>query len=119
MAVTEAKENVEEASEAPTRGEKRMPKETFEPPPLARAVTTYVGYLILYVVSLVGDFLRSVGLKKTGHVEVTKKEVGLGLGLVIDKSYLTSGYRRYTRRFVVNYEGVARVIYPNRRVYLR
>ena len=38
---------------------------------------------------------------------------------VIDKSYLTSGYRRYTRRFVVNYEGVARVIYPNRRVYLR
>ena len=56
-------------------GQKRMPKETFEPPPLLRAVTTYVGYLILYVVSLVGDFLRSVGLKTTGHVEVTKKEV--------------------------------------------
>ena len=56
-------------------GEKRMPKETFEPPPLLRAVSTYVGYLILYVVSLVSDFLRSVGLKTTGHVEVTKKEV--------------------------------------------
>ena len=55
--------------------EKKMPKETFEPPPLLRAVTTYVGYLILYVVSLVSDFLRRVGLKKTGHVEVTKKEV--------------------------------------------
>ena len=58
-----------------TLEEKRAPKETFEPPPLLRAVTTYVSYLTLYVVSLVGDFLRSVGLKKTGHVEVTKKNV--------------------------------------------
>ena len=52
-----------------------VPKETFEPPPLPRAVMTYIGYLILYAVSLVGDFLRRVGLKTTGHVEVTKKEV--------------------------------------------
>lgn len=77
MAVTETKAKVEGASEAPTHGERRMPKETFEPPPLARAVTTYVGYVILYAVSLVGDFLRRVGLKKTGHIEVTKKEVSL------------------------------------------
>ena len=55
--------------------DKKMSKETFDPPPLFRAVTTYFGYMVLYVVSIVGDFLSSVGLKTTGHVEVTKKDV--------------------------------------------
>ena len=56
---------------------KRVPKETFEPPPLLRAVTTYVGYIILYAVSLVGDFLRRLGFITSGHVEVIRKEVKL------------------------------------------
>ena len=55
--------------------EKRMPIETFEPPPLSRAVSTYFSYLVLYVVSLVGDFLCSIGLKTTGHVEAIKRDV--------------------------------------------
>lgn len=80
-----SKAKVEGTSETPTSGERKMPKETFEPPPLIRAVNTYVGYLILYVVSLVGDFLRSVGLKKTGHVEVTKKEVSSGVYLLYNR----------------------------------
>ena len=57
------------------RGEREPPKETFEPPPLLRAVATYCSYLVLYVVGLVGDFLRRVGLKKARVVEVPKGEV--------------------------------------------
>ena len=64
-----------EETESPEK-QQRMPKEVFEPPPLLRAVMTYIGYIVLYAVSLVGDTLRSVGLKNTGHVEVTKKDVG-------------------------------------------
>ena len=55
----------------------KTPKETFEPPPLLRAVTTYVGYIILYAVSLVGDFLCRLGLRTTGHVEATSKDVSI------------------------------------------
>ena len=64
----------EDAKMVPRR-EREPPKETFEPPPLLRAVATYCSYLMLYVVGLVSDFLRRVGLKKARVVEVPKGEV--------------------------------------------
>ena len=72
-----AVENVPPEVGTPEKQQKKMPKETFEPPPLFRAVMTYISYLILYAVSLFGDTLRKVGLVTTGHVEVTKKEVSV------------------------------------------
>ena len=64
-----------EDSEMSTAGKKRVPKETFDPPPLLQSVLTYITYLMLYVFGLVSDFLCRVGLKKIAYVEVNKKEV--------------------------------------------
>lgn len=78
MAVVEKKAESVRGSEDPemsTAGQKRVPKETYEPPPLLRSILTYISYLMLYVLGIVADFLRSVGLKETLHVQVNKKEV--------------------------------------------
>jgi hypothetical protein len=73
-----AVENRAPEAESPEKQQQqRTPKEVFEPPPLLRAVMTYISYIVLYAVSLVGDTLRKLGLKTSGHVEVTKKEVGV------------------------------------------
>lgn len=62
--------SAEEDPKLASSGQRRYPKEVFEDPPLVRAVTTYFGYLVLYVVSLVSDFLRRIGLKTTGSKEM-------------------------------------------------
>ena len=61
--------SAEEDPKLASAGQRRHPKEVFDDPPLVRAVLTYVSYLVLYVVSLVSDFLRRIGLKSTGYKE--------------------------------------------------
>lgn len=75
MAVVEKKTEPVKGSKDSEMSTKRVPKETFDPPPLLLSVLTYISYLMLYVFGVVSDFLCRVGLKKIAYVEVNKKEV--------------------------------------------
>lgn len=75
MAVVEKKTEPLKGSKDSEMSTKRVPKETFDPPPLLLSVLTYISYLMLYVFGVVSDFLCRVGLKKIAYVEVNKKEV--------------------------------------------
>jgi serine palmitoyltransferase len=90
-----AVENRPPSAESPEKQQQqRTPKEVFEPPPLLRAVMTYISYIVLYAVSLVGDSLRKLGLKTTGHVEVTKKEDCFKMNRGFETFFARNMYRR-------------------------
>lgn len=63
--------NSSDWSKIPTR---RIPKETFEPPPLIDAMCAYFSYLILFIFGHLADFFRRIGLKRDF---VTANLVGL------------------------------------------
>ncbi len=56
---------------------KRVPREHFEQPPLAKSITTYIGCGILILIGYIHDLLRKMGLKKAGST--TAKEVSVAL----------------------------------------
>ena len=43
----------------------RAPKETFEQPPLGKAIWTYISYGLLIILGHIHDLLRKLGLKQS------------------------------------------------------
>ena len=54
---------ISSADEAKKEKQRRVPKESFPPPPLFDAVCTYISYGLVIIFGHIADFMRRLGLR--------------------------------------------------------